>query len=126
MDAKKIVGIIIILIIILFGWYYYKDFTTPGVYNEFAQCLADSDVTYYGAFWCPNCANQNELFGKSKEFVPYVECSTPNGQGQLQVCKDANITAYPTWEFADGSRVTGVQSLESLSEKTGCALPQEG
>ena len=125
MNAKKIVGGVIILIVLLFGWYYYKDFTTPGAYDEFAQCLADEGATFYGAFWCPNCNNQKELFGKSEKLLPYTECSTPNGQGQLQICVDANVTAYPTWEFEDGSRLVGVQTLETLSEKTGCEL-QEG
>ena len=28
----------------------------------------------------------------------------------------------PTWEFGDGERVSGVQPLESLAKRTGCAL----
>lgn len=92
-------------------------------YDEFAQCLTDTGATYYGAFWCPNCQRQNELFGKSKKFVNYIECSTPDKR-QKEECQDAGIEGYPTWEFADGSRVTGTQSLESLAEKTSCELPK--
>jgi len=123
MSTKTIIGSLVIVIVLLFGWYYYNEAVTPGQYDEFAQCLADKGVKYFGAFWCPNCQEQNKLFGKSKKFVPYTECSTPNGQNQLQVCIDADIKAYPTWEFSDGSRQVGVLSLEELSEETDCELP---
>ena len=29
---------------------------------------------------------------------------------------------YPTWVFADGSRLVGVQTPQTLATKTGCAL----
>ena len=123
MNIKTVVLGVIAVVVLLFGWYYYNEAVTPGQYDEFAQCLADKGAKYFGAFWCPNCQNQNELFGKSKKFVNYIECSTPNGQGQLQVCIDDSIEAYPTWEFSDGSRLVGTLSFETLAEKTGCELP---
>jgi thiol-disulfide isomerase/thioredoxin len=123
MKNKYILWIVIAVIIIGGGiglaiWYDSK----PGQHDAFAQCLKDEGVTYYGAFWCPNCQKQNAMFGKSKEFVPYIECSTPDGKGQVELCKDAGIEAYPTWEFPGGERVTGVQPLEVLAEKSGCTL----
>ncbi len=124
MKTKNIIIGVLVVVVLLFGWYYYNDAVTPGQYDEFAQCLTNNNVKYFGAFWCPNCQKQNDLFGKSKKFIDYTECSTPNGQNQLQVCKDAGITAYPTWEFADGSRLLGVLSFETLSEKTGCEITQ--
>ena len=62
------------------------------------------------------------MFGRSDKLLPYVECSTPNGQGQLQICQDKNVESYPTWEFADGSRLTGEIALSKLAEKTACEL----
>lgn len=124
MNAKNIVIALVIIIILLFGWYYYNEATTPGQYDEFAQCTADSGAKFFGAFWCPNCDNQKKLFGKSEKLLNYIECSTPNGQAQLPVCSEAGIEAYPTWEFSDGTRLTGTLSFETLSEKTGCELPQ--
>jgi len=98
---------------------------TPGAYDAFATCIADSGATFYGTFWCPHCQNQKQLFGrKASKLLPYVECSTPDGKGQKQVCTDAGIEGYPTWEFADATRQTGSLSLEVLAEKTMCALPQ--
>lgn len=96
----------------------------PGKLDGFAQCLKDKGATFFGAFWCPHCQNQKALFGNSAKLLPYIECSTPDAQGQLQICKDKKITGYPTWEFADGSRSTGEIPLETLSEKTGCQLPK--
>lgn len=98
----------------------------PGKYDTFAQCLKDTGVTFYGAFWCPNCQNQKKSFGTSAKLLPYVECSTLDAKGQLPACIEKSIQSYPTWEFADGSRTTGDLPLETIAEKSGCALPVEG
>ncbi len=125
MSKQTIISIIVIIVAlgaILF--FVKKADSKPGVYDEFASCLAEQDATFYGAFWCPHCNDQKKLFGsKSVKNLDYVECSTPDGKGQTQVCIDAEITGYPTWEFADGERVDGVMTLESLAEKTSCELP---
>ena len=88
----------------------------------FAQCLKDKGVTFFGAFWCPHCQAQKRLFGSAAEKLPYKECSTSDGSAQTQECKDKKIDEYPTWEFADGSRLGGEQSLESLAAKSSCSL----
>lgn len=95
----------------------------PGPLDSFAQCLGEKGAIFYGAFWCPHCQTQKKLFGKSAKLLPYVECSTPDGRGQLPVCKDAKIEGYPTWEFADGTRQSGEVPLKTLAEKTQCTLP---
>ncbi|MEQ1500288.1 MAG: hypothetical protein ABL917_02890 [Parcubacteria group bacterium] len=103
----------------------------PGKYDGFAQCIKNTKtVTFFGAFWCPHCNEQKKRFGKSAKYLPYVECSTPDGKDRLPVCVNANITTYPTWDFATSSimasttRITGEMELVDLAEKTGCALPQ--
>lgn len=93
--------------------------------DSFAGCLEEQGAVFYGAFWCPHCRDQKALFGRSASKMPYVECSTPDGKGQLEVCADENITSYPAWEFASGERRSGVLSLEELASETGCELPQE-
>ena len=104
--------------------------TGPSKYDTFAQCLKDKGAIFYGAFWCPHCQAQKKEFGSSVKYLPYVECSTPDGQGQTQECTNKGITSYPTWILADGTRIpddspngAGVK-LETLSEKTSCPLPQ--
>lgn len=91
--------------------------------DTFSQCLTDAGAKFYGAYWCPHCQDQKKLLGESK-LMPYIECSTPNGQGQVKVCADAGITGYPTWVFADGSQVDGAMELAALGEKTLCAVPE--
>ena len=98
--------------------------TGPGNLDSFTQCLKDKGAVFYGAFWCPHCQNTKRLFGASEKLLPYVECSTTDGKGQLQVCIDKKVESYPTWEFADGSRLTGERSLQELADKTSCTLPQ--
>lgn len=96
----------------------------PSPTDTFAQCIAESGTTFYGAFWCPHCMAQKQLFGKAQKHLPYVECSTPNRQ-QNQLCQDAGIESYPTWESPDGTRTTGEHTFQELSELSGCPLPEE-
>ncbi len=97
----------------------------PGKLDTFAQCLKDKGAKFYGAFWCPHCQNTKAMFGKSAKLLPYIECSTPDGKGQLQVCKDAGIQSYPMWTFANSTTtLTGERTLQELSTITGCPLPQ--
>lgn len=95
-----------------------------GNLEEFTKCVANSGAKLYGTFWCPHCKNQKEAFGEAKEYLPYIECSTEDGQGQLEICAKEGIDGYPTWKFADGTELAGEQSLEKLSEKTACPLPE--
>lgn len=89
----------------------------------FAQCLTGKGAKMYGAWWCPHCADQKEMFAESFRYVNYTECSQPGQRTQNDVCKQAEVKTYPTWQFADGSRVTGTQPLAELSKRTGCPLP---
>jgi hypothetical protein len=91
--------------------------------QTFAQCLGEKGATFYGAFWCPHCQNQKKAFGRAQRFLPYVECSNKD-MSQTQACIDAGIESYPTWVFADGSRLTGEIPMQVLSDKTGCVVPK--
>jgi len=115
--------IILILVAGLVGFFIYNS-NRPGELDEFALCLKDRGVKFWGAFWCPHCQNQKKMFGRSERLLPYIECSTPDGKNQLQICIDKEIKGYPTWEFPDGSRLEGEVPLSQLSEKSGCVLTQ--
>ena len=123
MSNKLLLGgaIVVALVLLAMSAFWYR--SQPGKLDTFAQCLGEKGATFYGAFWCPHCQNQKALFGNSAKLLPYIECSTSDGKQQLQICTDAGITGYPTWEFANGERLSGEVALKVLSEKTGCELP---
>ena len=123
---KKTNTILIVagLIILVIGvWYFTVGSSAPGPYDDFARCLGEKGLTFFGAFWCPHCQNQKEMFGSSAKYLPYVECSTPDGGAQNASCQQRGIKSYPTWEFPGGERITGEVELSTLSQKSGCALP---
>jgi len=96
--------------------------------DNLANCLAEKNVKEYGAFWCPNCAKQQKMFGSSYEIIKeknvYVECDARGKNPNPQLCLDKNVQKYPDWEFANGERLVGVQKLEILAEKAGCEKPK--
>ena len=85
---------------------------------ELAKYLTDKGVVKYSAYWCPNCLNQSELFGKQayKE-LNVVECARDGKNSQTQLCIDKNIKGFPTWEI-NGKLILGVLSLKELSKLT--------
>lgn len=118
-------GIIALIAVIVLLVYANRVSNGPGKLDGFAQCLKDKGALFYGAFWCSHCQNQKALFGSSKKYLPYIECSTPDAKGQLPICAANKIASFPTWVFPDMSTTTGEISLAVLSEKTGCPLPTE-
>ena len=86
---------------------------------ELAKYLNDKGVVKYSAYWCPNCLNQSELFGKQayKE-LNVVECARDGVNSKTQLCIDKRITGFPTWEI-NGKLILGVLSLKELSNLTG-------
>ena len=86
---------------------------------ELAKYLNVKGVVKYSAYWCPNCLNQSELFGKQayKE-LNVVECARDGVNSKTQLCIDKNIKGFPTWEI-NGKLILGVLSLKELSKLTG-------
>lgn len=125
MKIKIFIIFVVVVILVIGGLGVFMNrssFKSPKL-DGFAQCLKDSGAEFYGAFWCPHCQEQKALFGSSKEYLPYIECSNPDNT-QTQACKDKKIEGYPTWIFKDGSILTGKLGLNTLADKTQCVLPQ--
>lgn len=92
-------------------------------YDSFAKCLGSKQAKMYGLYWCPHCADQKRMFGTSFEYVPYVECAIRGSKEMAPECKAAGVKLFPSWQFGAEPPKEGVQSLEELSQKTGCSLP---
>ena len=85
---------------------------------DLAKYLKDNGVVKYSAYWCPNCLNQGELFGKQayKE-LNVVECARDGKNSRTQLCIDKNVQGFPSWEI-NGKIFIGVKTLEELSKLT--------
>jgi hypothetical protein len=83
-----------------------------------SEHLRRRGAVFYGAWWCPACFQQKNLFGKEAgNRLPYVECDkTDAGRA---ICQAANIRAYPTWDLPGKPRLEGVQSLDELKSWSG-------
>jgi hypothetical protein len=115
---------IVLLIVAAFALVVYLGLRKRGSrLDAFAKCLATKQVKMYGAYWCPHCADQKEMFESSFQYVPYVECGVPGSRDEAPVCKDAGIKHFPTWQFADGERQEGALALQAIGTKSGCSLP---
>ncbi|PSN15099.1 hypothetical protein C7271_21160 [filamentous cyanobacterium CCP5] len=94
--------------------------TQPATDSDaYAARLADhltaTGAVMYGAYWCPHCEAQKELFGAAMEAIPYVECDPEGENAQPELCQAKNIEGYPTWEI-DGQLYPGVQPLGGLAK----------
>ena len=128
MDTKKFIAFIIIVIGIVVGMRFIISSTaTSSKYTDLVKCMADKDVKFYGAFWCPHCQEQERSLDMSRAELEtaglYIECSTPDGNSQTQVCIDKKVASYPSWDFGDGVLITGELKVEELAEKSSCPLP---
>ncbi|MDA0717870.1 MAG: hypothetical protein O2839_06590 [Cyanobacteria bacterium] len=80
--------------------------------------LRAKGAVFYGAWWCPACLQQKNLFGKQGgNSLPYVECDkTDDGRSR---CMAAQIRIFPTWDLAGKERREGVQTIEELKVWSG-------
>ncbi|MGD1858205.1 MAG: vitamin K epoxide reductase family protein [Leptolyngbyaceae cyanobacterium] len=91
-----------------------------------AQHLSDVGAKMYGAYWCPHCFDQKQLFGKeAKEYMPYIECADDGADSQTALCRSVpEITGFPTWEV-NGEFLPGTQTLTTLAEASGYDGPTD-
>ncbi len=116
-----LLGIIAIVIVSFLVFLISSNQAKAGPYDSFAQCLTEKGVVMYGAYWCPHCANQKKLFGRSFKYVTYVECASDGKDAQPELCLQKGVESYPTWEINDKVQ-SGEMPLQTLAEKSGCPL----
>ncbi|HEX6820835.1 MAG TPA: hypothetical protein VF123_02170 [Candidatus Sulfotelmatobacter sp.] len=127
-SGPRWVWMIALMVVLLAAWIAYgvynANFGKVSTLDTFAKCLTAKGAQMYGAWWCPHCAEQKELFGYAFQYVKYHECSLEGQRTETEECKQAGIQHFPTWQFPDGSRTEGTLQLSVLSQKTGCKLSQ--
>ena len=84
-----------------------------------ANHLTSTGAVMYSAYWCPHCHEQKELFGKeASATLQVVECAADGENNQADLCRSKGLEGFPSWEIK-GSIESGVQSLNSLAERSG-------
>lgn len=84
-----------------------------------AQHLSKQGAKMYGADWCPYCTRQKQLFGEQAfSKINYLECDARGKNPQVNLCRRANITGFPTWEI-NGKMYPGMRSLNDLATLSG-------
>src|SRR5208282_1032270 len=121
--VPRYVIIAIVIVVVFAVAYYFIRHRQTSRLDAFAKCLTAKQAKMYGAFWCPHCEEQREKFGSSVDYIPYIECGIKGSKGIAAVCTEAGIKQFPTWVFADGTRVVGAHELDFLGRATGCSLP---
>ncbi len=90
--------------------------------ENFAKCLGQKGMKFYGASWCSWCVRQKQLFGPAVQYLPYIECIDKETQQMTSACQAAGITSFPTWELPNKEKSPGFKELEKLAELSGCQL----
>jgi len=90
--------------------------------ENFAKCLSEKGMKFYGAEWCSWCQKEKELFGEAVQYLPYVECVDEGSDELIAECQEAGISSFPTWQLPNGELVSGFKTLEELSELSGCSI----
>ncbi|WP_036488488.1 vitamin K epoxide reductase family protein [Myxosarcina sp. GI1] len=84
-----------------------------------AQHLTQQGAKMYGAYWCPHCQNQKQLFGKeASSQIDYVECDPSGEEPRPDLCQTAGIQGFPTWEI-EGKLYQGEKTLAELANLSG-------
>ena len=122
MKNKKIwMWVILIFVVMVVAGgikaYYSNNSEEERIYDDFAKCLTEKGIAMGGSPMCSHCNAQKELFGNSFQYIEYHICDID------EWCLENSITGYPTWVFSDGGILLGKQSLQTLSDKSGCELP---
>ncbi len=91
-----------------------------------AKHLTEVDAKMYGAYWCPHCHDQKQLFGKQAVAkMPYIECAPDGQNSQTALCQSIpELKGFPTWDVK-GEFLSGTQTLETLALASGYEGPKD-
>lgn len=83
-----------------------------------AKHLSSIGAVMYGAYWCPHCSRQKEMFGREAwSYIQYVECSTQGYKANVSMCMQQHIDGYPIWKIPKTGQVlgSGEMTLDALA-----------
>ncbi|MCX5963705.1 MAG: vitamin K epoxide reductase family protein [Cyanobacteria bacterium] len=114
--------------------FFLVDTTSGDSETQLAKHLKETGAKMYGAYWCPHCCEQKQLFGKEamKEFN-YVECADDGKNADAKACASIRPEAekqtgqsfgFPSWEVG-GKFYAGRQTLADLAKNSGYTGPKD-
>lgn len=86
--------------------------------EKLAKFMTAQGMVLYGAYWCPHCKEQKEMFGDAVKYIDYVECDAKGENANPDECVAKGISGYPTWIY-QGQKYEGAQSLSELAKIVG-------
>jgi Ca2+-binding RTX toxin-like protein/cyclophilin family peptidyl-prolyl cis-trans isomerase len=89
----------------------------------FANRLNSNGVTLFGAAFDSTTTDQRQLFGDGSQFLNFVEVTNADRTFNATATANNITTTSPTWVFSDGTRLTGLQSLEELAHQLSVSVP---
>jgi len=90
-----------------------------------AKHLTEIGTKNYGAYWCPHCYDQKQLFGgEAFKLINYIECAPDGKDARPEECQATGLRGFPAWVI-NGKLYEGTQSLETLANLSGYQGPRE-
>ena len=90
-----------------------------------AQHLQEIGAKKYSAYWCPHCQQQREMFGREAfAYIDSIECAEDGQDAQPQLCREAGVQGFPTWEI-NGEQFSGARPLSELANLSGYSGPRD-
>jgi hypothetical protein len=111
MKKRSLITITVIVAVIIFAIILINQSVNGNVPKSTAICIGEN-AKLYTKFGCPACETQENMFGTSYQYLNAIDCFF-----EIEEC--STITHTPTWIIND-TKYTGVQSIETLKELTGC------
>ena len=94
------IWMVAVVVIVVAAWVgydvYHARFAKVSTLDGFAQCLTAKGAQMYGAWWCPHCADQKELFNyvltmdKVQKVVAATKALEPVAKQHPEIQKDSN------------------------------------
>ena len=111
-------GAAVLTVLLAFGAFTVSPAGATPYQVALARHLTSMHAVMYGAYWCPHCQAQKEMFSAAASMLPYVECD-PSGSGaRPDLCERAEVKSFPTWVIGD-QRLVGTQPLDALARASG-------
>ena len=115
-DKLIFCGIIFFVLILSFFILFILSLKENNPEKELVECISEKAVLYTQK-GCLFCGKQEDLFGEQYSLLRIVDCSEKDN---WKKCLNSGIMSTPSWVLNDGTKISGVKSIEELKEILGC------